>query len=52
MTLNDRPAAGITVSAVPCETSFEKDRHEARRELRPKAIATTVTNAKGELLRL
>ncbi len=48
MTLNDRPVAGITVSAVPCETSFEKDRREARRELRPMAIETTVTNARGE----
>ena len=48
LTLNDRPASGITVSAVPSETSLEEARREARRELRPKAIATTVTNAKGE----
>jgi protocatechuate 3,4-dioxygenase beta subunit len=48
LTLNDRPASGITVSAVPSETSLEEARREARRELRPKAIATILTNAKGE----
>ena len=48
LTFNDRPAAGITVSAVPYETSFDEARREARREPRPEAIATTVTNAKGE----
>ena len=46
--LNDRPAAGITLSAVPYESSFEKDRREARRGSVPEAIAKTITNSKGE----
>jgi hypothetical protein len=46
--LNDRPAAGITVSAVPYESSLEKDRREARRGPVPEAIAKAITNSKGE----
>jgi large repetitive protein len=48
LTLNDKPATGITVSAVPYETSLEEARREARRGPRPEAIARAVTNAKGE----
>ncbi|HEX7529300.1 MAG TPA: hypothetical protein VF425_09335, partial [Thermoanaerobaculia bacterium] len=50
LTLNDRPAAGITVSAVPYEPSLEEARREARRGPRPEAIAKAVANAKGEWL--
>jgi hypothetical protein len=46
--LNDRPAAGITVSAVPYESSFEMDRREARRGPLPEVIAKAITNSKGE----
>ena len=46
--LNDRPAAGITVSAVPYESSLEMDRREARRGPLPEVIAKAVTNSKGE----
>jgi hypothetical protein len=48
LTLNEKPAAGITVSAAPYETSFDEARREARRGPRPEAIARSVTNAKGE----
>ncbi|MGZ6971033.1 MAG: hypothetical protein ACXVID_05165, partial [Thermoanaerobaculia bacterium] len=45
ITLSDKPAAGVTVSAVPIETSLEEARREARRGPRPEAIAKAVTNA-------
>jgi large repetitive protein len=48
LTLNDRPAPGITVTAVPYETSLDEARREARHAPRAEAIATTITNAKGE----
>src|ERR1700694_5814556 len=48
LTLNERPVAGITVSALPCEMPAEQTRREARRESRPQAIGKAVTNAKGE----
>ena len=48
LVLNDRPASGITVSAVPYETTLEGDRREARRGPQPEAVAKAVTNAKGE----
>ncbi len=47
-TLNEKPASGITVSAVPLETSVEEARREARRGPRPEAIGKAVSNAKGE----
>src|ERR1017187_2405290 len=46
--LNDRPAAGITVSAVPYESSLEMGRREGGRGPLPEVIAKAVTNSKGE----
>ncbi|MBK9065166.1 MAG: carboxypeptidase regulatory-like domain-containing protein [Acidobacteria bacterium] len=48
VTLNDKPVAGVTVSALPVEQPAEAARREARREPRPAAIAKALTNAKGE----
>lgn len=47
LTRNDKPASGIIVTAVPLETSLEEARREAKNAPRPKAIARTVTDAKG-----
>ncbi|MEO8587475.1 MAG: carboxypeptidase regulatory-like domain-containing protein, partial [Acidobacteriota bacterium] len=47
-TLNEKPAAAITVTAVPLETSIEEARREARGGPRPEAIGKAVSNAKGE----
>ena len=46
--LNDKPVAGVTVSALPVELPADQARREARREPRPAALAKAVTNAKGE----
>lgn len=48
LTLNDRPASGVTVSALPVERATDQARREARREPRPEALAKAVSNAKGE----
>lgn len=48
VTLNDKPAAGVTVSALAVELPADQARREARREPRPAAISKAVTNAKGE----
>ncbi len=48
VTLNDKPAAGVTVSALAVELPADQARREARREPRPAALAKAVTNAKGE----
>ncbi len=46
--LNDKPAAGVSVSALPIELADEHARREARRLPRPEPVAKAVTNAKGE----
>ena len=48
LTRDDRPASGVTVSALPVERAADQARREARREPRPDALARAVTNAKGE----
>ncbi|MFI5181819.1 MAG: carboxypeptidase regulatory-like domain-containing protein [Thermoanaerobaculia bacterium] len=48
LTLNDRPAAGITVRTVPFETSVDEARREARHALKPEAIGKAVTKMNGE----
>ncbi|MEO8055766.1 MAG: carboxypeptidase regulatory-like domain-containing protein, partial [Acidobacteriota bacterium] len=48
ITLNDKPVAGVTVSALPVELAVDQARREARREPRPEAVGKAVTNSKGE----
>jgi protocatechuate 3,4-dioxygenase beta subunit len=48
LTLNDRPAAGVTVHAYPFETTEEEMRRLARREPPLSPLATAVSDAKGE----
>ena len=48
--LDDKPAAGVTVSALAVELPADQGRREARREPRPAPVAKAVTNSKGEFL--
>ncbi len=48
--LGDKPASGVTVSAVPYETPFDAARREAKGGEEPKAVASTVTGADGSFL--
>ena len=43
----DRPASGVTVSAVPWETPGDEARREAKNGPAPKAFATATTGADG-----
>jgi Carboxypeptidase regulatory-like domain len=45
--LDGAPVPGVTVAAVPAETSFERARREARRSAVPAALASTPTRADG-----
>jgi protocatechuate 3,4-dioxygenase beta subunit len=45
--VGDRPATGISVSAVPYETPFEEARREARRGAPPRPIVSARTGADG-----
>jgi len=45
--VDGKPAAGVTVSALPFEDGFAAARREARREGLPKALATAVSRADG-----
>ncbi len=45
--LGDKPAAGVTVSAVPYEAPLDEARREARRQPPPPALATARTGADG-----
>jgi Carboxypeptidase regulatory-like domain len=47
ITVADKPAAGVTVSAAPYETPFEEERREARGAAEPPAIATATSAADG-----
>ncbi|MBZ5637248.1 MAG: carboxypeptidase regulatory-like domain-containing protein [Acidobacteriia bacterium] len=45
--LGDRPAAGVTASALPYEPPFEEARREARRLPPPRPLASTTTKTDG-----
>jgi hypothetical protein len=45
--VGNRPAVGVTVTAVPYETPFEEAQREARRAPAPAAIASTASGADG-----
>ena len=45
--VGDRPAVGVTVTAVPYETPFEEAQREARRGTAPLAIASVASGADG-----
>jgi protocatechuate 3,4-dioxygenase beta subunit len=46
--LDNKPAAGVNVAALPAEQPADFARREARREPQPAALAKAVTNARGE----
>ncbi len=48
VTLDEKPAAGVTVHAYPFETTDDEQRRLARREPPLVPVATAVTDAKGE----
>ncbi|HQR67640.1 MAG TPA: carboxypeptidase-like regulatory domain-containing protein, partial [Thermoanaerobaculia bacterium] len=48
--LGDRPASGITVSAVPYETPYDAARREAKGGEEPKAAASAVSGPDGGFL--
>jgi protocatechuate 3,4-dioxygenase beta subunit len=45
--VGDRPATGVTVSAVPYETPFEQAQREARRAPAPKPLASAASRSDG-----
>lgn len=48
--LADRPAPGVTVSAIPYESAFEEARREARRQPAPRPLATATSGADGSFV--
>ncbi|MBL8113361.1 MAG: carboxypeptidase regulatory-like domain-containing protein, partial [Acidobacteria bacterium] len=45
--VGDKPAAGVTLAALPAETAFEAAQREAKRAADPKPLATAVSNSDG-----
>ena len=48
--LGDKPASGVTVSALPHETAFDEGKREAKRGEAPKPLAQVTTGAGGSFV--